>query len=94
MVITDEPGCYFNPVLLDKAYANPDIAKYLNKFVIEQYMEVGGVRIEDDLIITKDGCINMTQLPRTVQEVEDVMAGKLWTPASSKKDWLKSSKSN
>lgn len=83
IVITDEPGCYFNKVLLDKAYADPEMVKYLNKDVIEQYMEVGGVRIEDDILITKNGCINMSVLPRTIQDIEDVMAGKPWVPKTN-----------
>ncbi len=35
-----------------------------------------GVRIEDDIVVTKDGCELLTKgLPRTVKEVEAVMAG-------------------
>ena len=41
-------------------------------------MNVGGVRLEDDVIITKDGHINLTVVPRTVAAVEACMAGKEW----------------
>jgi Xaa-Pro dipeptidase len=34
----------------------------------------GGVRIEDDVIVTANGIENMTQLPRTVEEIEAIMA--------------------
>ena len=63
---------------LKQAFENLDIVKYLNKEKIEEYREVGGVRIEDDVIITKDGLYNMTIVPRTIEEIELCMAGKEW----------------
>ena len=42
----------------------------------------GGVRIEDDVIVTKDGAESMTDVPRTVDDIEQVMAGKSWPWAS------------
>lgn len=41
-------------------------------------MEVGGVRIEDDVIVTKDSVINFTIVPRSVEEIENFMAGLKW----------------
>ena len=38
----------------------------------------GGVRIEDDVIVTKEGAESMTDVPRTVDDIEQVMAGKSW----------------
>jgi len=78
MAMTVEPGCYFIDFILDKAYNDPEQSKYLNKAKIQEYMDVGGVRLEDDLLITKDGHINLTYVPRTVEEVEACMAGKEW----------------
>ena len=75
MFITIEPGIYFMPVNLQRAYENPEIAPYLNREVIEQYMDVGGARIEDDVLITKENVINFTTVPRTVEEIEKFMAG-------------------
>lgn len=40
----------------------------------------GGVRIEDDVIITGSGAESMTDVPRTVKDVEAVMAGASWPP--------------
>lgn len=38
----------------------------------------GGVRIEDDVIVTATGCESMTDVPRAVDDIEQVMAGKSW----------------
>lgn len=77
-VITVEPGCYFVPFILKQAFEDPVLSAYLNKEKILEFsdnMEFGGVRLEDDVIITADGCENMTCCPRTVEEVEAVMRG-------------------
>lgn len=78
MVITVEPGCYFNTYLLNKAFGNPEFSKYLNKEKLLANMKLGGVRIEDNILITAGGCDSFTDVPRTTQEIEAVMAGKEW----------------
>ncbi|GAB1609417.1 xaa-Pro dipeptidase-like isoform X1 [Argonauta hians] len=70
MVLTIEPGIYFNNVLLDNALADPNQAKFLVPSVIDEYRNSGGVRIEDDIIVTENGAEMMTQVPRTVEEIE------------------------
>lgn len=65
--LTIEPGLYFMGENLELAYKNPDINQYLNKDKIDYYFEVGGVRIEDDVIITKTGVLDLTKVPRTVE---------------------------
>jgi Xaa-Pro dipeptidase len=42
--------------------------------------DFGGVRIEDDVIVTAGGAQSMCDVPRTVEEVEAVMAGAPWPP--------------
>ena len=73
MCITIEPGCYFNPATLEKAFKDPVKSKFLNIEKIKQYLDFGGVRIEDDFVITKDGCENMTTAPRSIEEIEKFM---------------------
>ncbi|GAB4819295.1 hypothetical protein N2152v2_006341 [Parachlorella kessleri] len=81
MVITVEPGCYFNPVLLEPALKDPAHSKFLVEERIRDCWGFGGVRIEDDVIVTANGAESMTQVPRTVEEIEAVMAGAPWPPA-------------
>ena len=76
MVLSDEPGIYFIPYLLEKAFNDENIKKYFVVDKIKEYYDFGGVRIEDDILITEDGCINLTEgLPRTTDEIEKCMTG-------------------
>ncbi len=89
MVFTVEPGCYFINVLLDAALANPVLSKYLVPDAIQRYRNTGGVRLEDDVLVTADGrCENLTHCPRTVEEVESVLSGGQWPPLSDTAPWL------
>lgn len=74
MVLTVEPGCYFIDRLMDKALNDPELSKFLVKEELEQYRGFGGVRIEDDIIVTETGVELMTKVPRTVEEIEATMA--------------------
>ena len=55
-VVTDEPGIYFIPALIDEWRAKGHCKDFLNYDLLEQYKDFGGIRIEDDLLITADGC--------------------------------------
>ncbi|XP_039436388.1 xaa-Pro dipeptidase [Culex pipiens pallens] len=74
MYLTIEPGCYFIAPLLEKAFADENLAKFLVRDQIERFRNFGGVRIEDDVLITKTGIENFTLVPRTVDEIEAWMA--------------------
>ena len=74
MVITVEPGLYFNKTSLAMWTKVPYLRKYFNMEKVEQYRPVGGVRIEDTVLITEDGINNLTIAPKTVKDIEAVMA--------------------
>ncbi|KAK9839544.1 hypothetical protein WJX81_008524 [Elliptochloris bilobata] len=78
MVITVEPGCYFNEFTMRPALQDPALAHLLVSERIEALMGTGGVRLEDDVVVTPDGCESLTNVPRAVAEVEAVMAGGEW----------------
>ncbi|KAL3829966.1 hypothetical protein ACJIZ3_018768 [Penstemon smallii] len=78
MVITVEPGCYFIDALLLPAMENTKTSKYFNADQISRFRGFGGVRIESDVYVTSDGCVNMTKCPREIQEIEAIMAGGPW----------------
>lgn len=81
MVITVEPGCYFVLNLLTERSVDIgiDIDKYVNiDKAMEYRKEVSGVRIEDCVVVTADGCRNLTQVPRTVEQVEACMKKEDW----------------
>lgn len=65
MVVTIEPGIYFSVYALQQFYLPiPEHAKFINLEVLERYLPVGGVRIEDDLLITSRGYENLTTAPK------------------------------
>ena len=63
-VITVEPGVYFCRFIIEPVLEDKELSKYINKDVLEQYWDVGGVRIEDDVLITDDGYDNLTDTPK------------------------------
>lgn len=73
MVVTIEPGIYFVPAVLEPAIADPEKNQFLNTEKVESLLGFGGVRIEDDIIVTEDGMENMTNVPKEVGEIEDLM---------------------
>lgn len=75
-VVTDEPGIYFIPALIDDWKSKAHCAEFLNFDKIETYKDFGGIRIEDDLLITADGCrfIGKDRIPYHPADVEAFMA--------------------
>lgn len=75
-VVTDEPGIYFIPALIDDWKASGHCKEFINFDKLETYKDFGGIRIEDDLLITKDGCrfIGKDRIPYHPKDVEAFMA--------------------
>jgi len=76
MIITVEPGLYFIDALLLPAFENPNLNKYLNVDKIKRFMDFGGVRLEDDVVVTDTGIENLTICPREIVDVEALMEKK------------------
>lgn len=74
-VVTDEPGIYFIPALIDDWRTSGHCAEFLNFDKIETYKDFGGVRIEDDVLITGDGCrfLGTKRIPYHPNDIEEFM---------------------
>lgn len=73
-VMTDEPGIYFIPALIDDWRSKGHCAEFLNFDLLEKYKDFGGIRIEDDLLITADGCrvLGEKQIPYHLSEIQNL----------------------
>ncbi len=74
-VITDEPGIYFIPALIEKFKKEGLGGDYVNYAKLESYYDFGGIRIEDDVLITPTGArrLGPKRLPASPEEVEAAM---------------------
>ena len=74
-VLTDEPGIYFIPALIDKWKAEGMHKDFLCYDRIEEYRDFGGIRLEDDILITNDGCRVLGEkiIPYHPDDVEEYM---------------------
>ena len=75
-VMSNEPGIYFIPALIDKWKAEKMHTEFLNYEKIEEYRDFGGIRIEDIILITSDGCrvLGKQTIPYHSADVEEFMA--------------------
>lgn len=75
-VVTDEPGIYFIPDLIDDWRAKGLHTDFINYDVLETYKDFGGIRIEDDVLITADSCrfLGKERIPYHPKDVEEFMA--------------------
>lgn len=74
-VMSDEPGIYFIPALIDKSRAEGLYKGIVNYDKLESYRDFGGIRIEDDIIVTDEGgsVIGDKHIPSSVEELEAVV---------------------
>ena len=77
-VITDEPGIYFIPALIEKFKKEGLGGDFVNYAALESYYDFGGIRLEDDVLVTPDGArrLGPKRLPASVEEIEEIMTQK------------------
>lgn len=75
-VITDEPGIYFIPALIEKWKLEKTDQGFVNYSKLESYYDFGGIRLEDDVLVTTDGArrLGKERLPISPDDVEAAMA--------------------
>ncbi|MBM4026772.1 MAG: aminopeptidase P family protein [Planctomycetes bacterium] len=74
-VVTVEPGIYFMPELIDRWQAEGRHRQFIDYGKLETYRHFGGIRIEDDILITPDGCrVLGPHIPKAIAEVEALTA--------------------
>jgi Xaa-Pro dipeptidase len=66
---------YFCRFIIEPYLQDPVHSAYINFEVLNKYWDVGGVRIEDNLLITKDGYENLTTAVKDVDEMEKLING-------------------
>ncbi|MBW6535292.1 MAG: aminopeptidase P family protein [Mariniphaga sp.] len=75
-VVTNEPGIYFIPALIDQWQRDKTNADFINFDNVNQYRDFGGIRLEDDILVTETGsAIIGKRVPVEPDEVEKIVAG-------------------
>lgn len=74
-VVTTEPGIYFIPALIEQWKRDKTNVNFINFDKLHAYMDFGGIRLEDDILITENGCqiLGYKRIPITTDEVEEAM---------------------
>lgn len=73
-VMTVEPGIYFIPALIDKWIEEKRHPQFIDYDKVNTYRDFGGVRIEDNVLVTKDGHrVLGKSIPKTIDDIEDIM---------------------
>ncbi|RYO95338.1 hypothetical protein DL766_007527 [Monosporascus sp. MC13-8B] len=74
-IITVEPGIYFCEFIIRPYLKDPKHAQFIDEKVLDEYWDVGGVRIEDNILITKEGSVNLTDVAKDPEELEKIVSG-------------------
>ena len=75
-VLTDEPGIYFIPALIEQWKREGTDMGFVNYAKLAEYYDFGGIRLEDDILVTEDGArrLGPNRLPIKSSEIEEIMA--------------------
>ncbi|MDR2037071.1 MAG: aminopeptidase P family protein [Bacteroidales bacterium] len=72
-VVTDEPGTYFIPALIDQWEGEKKFTDYIRYDALKAYRNFGGIRIEDNILVTETGCrVLSNKIPKTIEEIEGI----------------------
>jgi len=75
-VITNEPGIYFIPALIDKWKTEKINAEFINFSKVDEYRNFGGIRLEDDILVTETGSkIIGERVPINPDDIEEIIKG-------------------
>ena len=73
-VVTVEPGIYFIPTLIDQWRQKEKHREFINYASLESFKKFGGIRIEDNILVTNNGCINLSvSIPKSISEIEQIV---------------------
>ncbi len=74
-VLTVEPGIYFIPALVATWKKEKKHLDFINYSAVEKFLDFGGVRLEDDVLVTENGCrVLGPKIPRKIKDVEKLFA--------------------
>ncbi|KAK6203875.1 hypothetical protein LQW54_008682 [Pestalotiopsis sp. IQ-011] len=74
-VVTVEPGLHFSPHVIRPYLEDPKHKDFIDETVLNEYWTIGGICIEDDLLVIQGGSVNLTDLVKEPEELERVTAG-------------------
>jgi len=75
-VITNEPGIYFIPALIDQWIKNGTNKEFINFDKVNEYRDFGGIRLEDDILVTEDSArfLGSKRIPIEIKDVEELIS--------------------